>query len=298
MEIRCPSGLVFSARPWTLGDHAALLKAKERTMAMLPRVMAELASEAVIDPGPYTHLEVGGKVDWTGISHADLVVANILIRAGRDSHVLVTMPCAACRRLPRDPQDIDLMDIPIFMASEEGCQHLQTGVPAFREVGNIRVGIRALVGRDLLTFSKLQAQEPESMFELQTCLAIAEVNAPGMKKPLTMLPEIRKFWRDQDWSFRDTIESAIDELWGGADLTIKFSCEHIGCGAEQEQSLPLGLSFYGLEDLKRPSKRAKSSTAKSVRELMQQASSPSSSESPTAPASTSPSPKRTASRSG
>jgi hypothetical protein len=286
MNIHCPSGLVFSARSWKLGDHAELIKARDRSMTQLPKIMAALASDAVIDPGPYTAFKEGEKVDWDAVSHADITVANILIRAGREPKLIAEFICAVCRQLPRDPQEIDLLDLPIYMASEEGRMHLHDGNPVVREVGTARVKLRALLGKDLDVLSRLQVKEPENMLEVQTCMSIAEVNAPGLKKPLTTLVEIRKFWREQEWSFRNEIDEAIDSLWGGADLAIRFTCDHLECRAQQEQSLPLGLSFYGLDDPSRHAKRAKSSAVRSVRELMQQASSPSSQDSPESPGST------------
>jgi hypothetical protein len=251
-------------------------------MAMLPKIMAELASEQVIDPGPYKELKEGEPVNWDIVSHADLIVSNIIIRAKKDPLVIVQMICAVCRRLPRDPQEIDLEDVDIFMASEEGMSHLQTGKPVHKEIGDVRVGLRALLGQDLPLMAKLQLQEPENMLEVQTCMSIAEINAPGFKKPVTDLHGIRKFWREQSWDFRNEVETAIDGFWGGADTMVRYTCDQVGCEAEQEQSLPLGLSFYGLEDLKRQSRRAKSSSGKkSVRDLMQRASSRSSAKSPT-----------------
>jgi hypothetical protein len=281
MHVPCPSGLVFSARSWKLGDHAKLIKAADKSMSQLPKIMVAMVSEEIIDPGPYEGFTEGAAVDWNKVTHADIVVANIVIRATKEPLLLTEFLCAVCRKLPHDPQEIDLGEIDIFQASDEGKAHLESGAPVGIEVGDARVKLKALRGGDLSLLGKLQLQEPEHMLELQACMGIAEINAPGFPQPFTTLHDIRKYWRDQGAEFRDEVDSATDALFGGADMRIRFTCDHIACRAEQEQSLPLGLTFYGLEDPKRHSRRAKCSTAKSVRELMQLASSRSSAKSPT-----------------
>lgn len=285
MEIPCPSGLVFAARPWKLGDQTALLKARNKPMTMLPRTMVELAAESVIDPGPY-QFPPGEPIDWNSVSHADILVANIMIRAGRDPQLALMPLCGQCRRLQRDAKVVDLLDLPVFMASEEGRAHLTSGAPIQRNYGGIVVDLRCTRGSDLNTLGKLQQEDEDSVLEVQTCIGISQVRTPA-GEGIMDLPGIRKFWREQDWEFRDEIEKDLDTLFGGVDLTYKFTCDFISCQAEQIQTVPLDLAFYGLDLEKRLSARAKSSSVKkSVRELMRRASSRSSQGSPESQGST------------
>lgn len=290
MKVPCPSGLIFSARGWKIGDHASMLDMKDELAGGLPKLMVKLASQSVIDPGPYK-MTAGGPVDWDIVSHADIAVANVLIRAGKDPELRLMPNCVSCRKLQRDAKEVNLLDLPVFEASEQGKTHLSSGVPINDTIQGIPISFKAILGKDMLTVSILQEQEEQHMLEITTCMGIASISPKG-QEPLTSLPDIRKFWREQDMTFMQEVETKLDTLFGGVDMTYRFTCDHLTCRAEQEQSVPLDLSFYGLDLAGRQSRRARSSTGKSVRELMQRASSPSSASSPAPPASISgPSPK-------
>ena len=285
MRIPCPSGLVFEARSWRIGDQKELLKAKNDGPGTLPKRMVALAAEGVIDPGPYK-VEVGGRINWDDVSHSDIAVANVMIRAGKDSKYIFQPNCAGCGKLQKDHMDVDLLDMPVYPASAEGLQHLSTGEPVAKQIGQIQLLFKAIRGRDINTLVRLQEEDEEAMLEVLTCLHIQQIRAPKSSEPLETLPDIRRFWNEQDWDFREEVEAISDTLFGGIDMTFRFTCDHMSCRVEQEQAIPLDLNFYGLDLHARQRRRAKGSSAKSVRELMHQVSSPSSPKPPAKRAST------------
>ena len=288
MQIPCPSGFVFEARHWNLGDQRALLDVKEDADGNLPLKMVSLAAQQVINPGPYK-MAVGSPVVWAEISHADIAVANIFIRAGRKPMYLLHPNCANCRKLLSNPVEIDLLDLKVYMASPEGIQHLATDAPIIKETCGATVKLQALRARHLGLMSRLQQEQEQDILEIQTCMHIREISSPQLKAPLVNLPEIREFWKVQDTDFRDEIETATDTLFGGIDQSFTFTCDRLACRTEQKHSVPLDLTFYGLDLDARQSRRAKASLAvSSVRELMQRVSEPSSSGTPTPSGSTSP----------
>ena len=285
MHIPCPSGLVFEARNWRIGDQKELLKAKNDSPGTLPKRMVALAAEGVIDPGPYK-VAVGEKVDWDAASHPDIAVANVMSRAGKDPKYLFKPNCGGCGKLQKDHMDVDLLDMPVYSASAEGLQHLSTGEPIAKKIGKVQLLFKAIRGQDIATLIKLQEEDETAMLEVLTCMHLQQIKAPKLAEPLETLPAIRKFWNEQDWNFREEVEAISDTLFGGIDMTFRFTCDHMSCNVEQEQSIPLDLNFYGLDLEARRRRRAKGSTAKSVRDLMQQASSPSLPGSPNKRAST------------
>lgn len=287
MQIPCPSGFEFIARKWILGDRAKLLAVKDDQPTNLPKMMVGLAATGIISPGPYSFKD--GLIDWDKVSMADIAVANILIRAHTDESVLLQPMCQHCRSLQRDPKEISLLDMPIRMASKEGVEHLRTGAPVRREIDGVQVYLKAVRGMDLMVVGTLQSQEEECIEEIQMCSTIHEIHAAGSAEAISSLPDLRTFYRAQSWNFQRGISDAIDELFGGVDMSYTFRCDHIECRAEQAQQLPLDHSFYGLGPTKKQVTLATSSSgAKSVRELMRKLSSPSSPESPKSPDSISP----------
>jgi hypothetical protein len=278
MQVPCPSGLVFNARHWKIGDQRVLLDTLSKG-THLPYKMVAIVAQDVVDPGPYD-MEAGGPVDVEQMTNADITTANIIIRAGKKPIMSLQPSCARCGKIQRGVQDIPLDELSVFLADAEGIEHLGSNMPVERRVGDgTRVFLKAVRGRDTANMAKLQEQEEEAMLEIMSCMHIAEIRSSLHREPLRRLPEIRKFWNEQDWDFRDVVEEGIDTLWGGIDLMYRFTCDHMSCNTEQEQALPLDLSFYGLDLVQRQRRRAKRSSVKSVHELMQKASSPSSPES-------------------
>lgn len=291
MQIPCPSGFEFTARKWVLGDRAKLLTIKDDQPTNLPKMMVSLAATGVVNPGPYAFKD--NLIDWDKVAMADIAVANILIRAHTDETILLQPMCRHCRSLQRDAKEVNLLDMPIRMASPEGISHLQTGIPVRREIAGAQVYLKAIRGMDLVVVGTLQSQEEEAIEEIQMCSNIQEIHVPGKAEPLTGLHELRVFYREQSWEFQRGVSDAIDELFGGVDMSFTFRCDHIECRAEQAQQLPLDHSFYGMGPTRKQQARpgTSSSGAKSVRELMRRPSFPSLPESQMSPALPSPSPK-------
>lgn len=274
MQIQCPSGLVFTARRWRIGDHSEMLDTREQQPAALPKRMLELAATGIVEPGPYKFKD---RLETDDMSIADITVANILIRVGTDPRLLLKPTCGACRKPVHQPKEIDLSELQVYQASKEGVEHLRTGSPLKRVYNGIQVELKAIRGRDLGNLAKLQEQEPKYMIEHQLAASIAQISAPGTPAPLTGMVHIREFLHEQEWDLRSAIEDDIDELWGGVDQTFSFQCDRPSCLTEQEQQVPLDLTFYGLDLSNRRSSRRKRSSVKSAGELMRGSSSPSSS---------------------
>jgi hypothetical protein len=293
MQVQCPSGLQFVARPWRIGDQAELLNTKEQLGGMLPKKMLSLAALDVIDPGPY---KFTNRIDVDELSIPDITVGNILIRIGTRKELWLRPTCASCRKILRDPIEVDLTELgPFYMASPEGVDHLKTGVPIQRDYGDgVHARLRAIRGCNLLDISKLQEEDPEHIVEHQLVAYIDEISGPGTVEavamtekgaPLRNKPHILRYIRTLPWEIREKIEMDVDELFGGVDTTITFRCDHPECTAMNEVQVPLDLNFYGLDNSARRSKLRKNSLAtRSAVELMRSSSSPSSSEAQKPPA--------------
>lgn len=268
MYVPCPSGFVFDARKWRLGDIQSLIKRKEDPGGLLPLRMVELAGQTVVDPGPYP-FKPDEPIDWRLVSHADIACANIGVRCLSDPLLVIQPNCGACGKLRQDALEIELLDQPIYPASDEGKEHLSTGNPIAIEVQGHSIVLKALRGEGMATMAKLQEQEPEAMLEILTCMGIAAITTVDGKQ-LNTIPEVRAFVREQDFDFGNAIDTELDVLFGGVDMSYRFTCDHIACRTEQEQTVPLDLRFYGLDPEARQQRRAsRSSGATSLRTLMQ-----------------------------
>jgi hypothetical protein len=286
MRVPCASGLIFDARKWKIGDISELVGTKDREPTTLPKKMVELAATGIVESGPYNFPD--NTLDTSQMSIADISIANILIRVGIDSILSLRPTCGACKRQLRDPIDVPLDEMPIFMASQEGVESLRTGAPVKRQYGDVTLHLKAALGADLATLAMLREQAPKYVVEYMHVVHIAEVHDPKLKEPLNMLAHSREWYHEQDMPLHSALDEDIDELWGGVDQSYDYRCDHMTCRTEQEGEVPLDLTFYGLERQTRRSRRAKRSSAmKSAGELMHSSSAPSSSDTQTTPTSTS-----------
>lgn len=271
MLITCPTGLSFDARRWNLGDQADLLDDKEDESVILPIRMVDMAFQKLVDPGPYPFTDA---IDWQKVTDSDLTSASIQIRRYSKPVFSFNLPCQYCRKLDPEGLEIDLKDIVIFPASSAGIEVLRTGQPyQFNykdDDGNdLVIKMRPTLCKDINLMSSLQKQEPKYILVIRNCMYIQEIAfAKGSgKAPIRDLINIKKFWIEQGWDFGAGIEDKIDELWGGPDLSFTYTCKL--CKKEQDGSLPLDGSFYGLEQEARRRKRRRSfSDATSIEKSM------------------------------
>jgi len=269
MHITCPSGLVFTARKWQIGDLTSLISVKDEAPTSLPKEMVRLAATGVTEPGPYKFKD--GTIDVDQLSLPDISVANVLIRLGHDAALLLQPTCESCRKMLKDPVEPNLEEMPVYEASQEGIEHLRTGAPIAREYYGYTLKLKVMRGSDFATLAKLVDQDMKYVLEYQQVLHIAEVSGRDLKEPLVNMLDIREWYHVQEIDLHNEIEADIDELWGGVDQAFTFRCDR--CLVEQKQNVPLDMTFYGLGDHKMRSRRQKRSSAmKSAGQLMRTSS--------------------------
>jgi len=267
MIITCPSGLQFHARTWNLGDQGSLIEASIDDSQNVAIRMLELATipNGVVDPGPYSFKE-GGNVSWGDVTQVDITTANLEIRKASNPLVPFHQACTRCGKLPEDQVYIDLRDLEVYPASEEGLNHIRTNVPANMSLidsqgRSVTVKVKLLFGRDMAFLSRFQEQEQSRMLEIQAVASIASIEVPGESSPLTTFQDIREYWRQQSWEFGEAVEEKVDGMGGSVDTTVVFRCDDLSCHREQEVPLPLDEKFYGLSGRhKRRRLRASSAT--------------------------------------
>lgn len=300
MLVRLPSGFSFHARTWELGDQGELLSDIDDDNKVLAISMLRLAAQpgGVEDPGPYP-FKSGGDVDWGLVTNADITVANFMIRIETDPDVVLQIACTKCGSLPQgDGIEVHLPDIEVFPPSEAGLSSIQSESPVSlsltdKEGKEATVYLHALRGKHLAGMTRAIRQEESEMLVIQTCVSISRIEVAGRDKPITGLAAIRKYYSEQSWAFGNKIDETLDELYGGADATVNFRCDRLGCMREQEAPLPLDPHFYGLSPKKKRKGGLKlSAVSHSTGMTTPKVSSTSSPDSPTPPTSPSEASKR------
>lgn len=247
-RVTCPSGLVFEARTWTNEDTLINLDMELMESGLIGLKMVQRAAGAVLDPGPYPFKE-GGEIDCALLTNADLTWAALEIRRKTRNMHNFDINCQGCGALLERTQDLN--DVEMLPTSQEGIEHIRTGVPIIRKVEDITVEIKLIRGADLPTMAKLQAKDQKALFELQVCLSIKSIADPRYPRPLSSLDAIRAYWKSSSWAFREALEDDIDDLEGGPDLFVDVRCTKISCHREQVTTIPLDMGFFGIDSLRR-----------------------------------------------
>jgi len=254
MRIDCPTGLVIQARPWTLGDQQFLTDEATINQGLLPLKMARCAFQKVLEPGPYHAEPSSDKLDFNEVTVADISVINNLVRRETRATLDFDRPCPYCGKL--QPVCVDLREIEIGPASKDGIEHVRNGTPLVVEYQGIKVSLKLMRGMDLPELTKWQEKDVRAMLEIQACMSVDSIMAPGREKPVTGVASIRTFWRKQSWDFGEAVQDAIDQAEGVLDNMYEYKCKN--CRREHLGVLPLDTEFYGVDSLGRRKKRRKS----------------------------------------
>jgi len=259
--VECPTGLSFQAHAWNLGHITQLISIFDEGADYQARMLA-LVAGPVVNPGPY-ELVKGQPISseaWNKISVADITWGNIAVRRQTKSKLELDISCSQpkCQKINEIALDINDPDYDMVTASEEGIQHIRTGIPIIREVNGVKAEIRLQRGSDFGDIARWQKEEPKAFLEIQQCMQIESIMAPGLDQPIKGMLQIREFWKHQSWDVAETIENAIDDCSGGVNLEFSFICQH--CGKEQFSYLPLGPEFYGLDTRRLQRRRRRKSS--------------------------------------
>lgn len=246
MLITCPSGLVFQARSWKVGDRRHLHDRRILRSGLLMRKMLEAVDQGIENPGPYS-FESGTKVDWAQVCLTDIIDALIGIRKVMRPLLSYKESCSNCGA--KNEIDVDLREMKVEPLSPEGKAHLASGQPALvglalveeEDAPKVQARIRMLLGADMTHISKLMRQDPDTVSIAQLLLHI-EAIVVSPDEEITSYDGIKRYYEDQDWIFHESLEEAINAFGGGTNTTVAMDCKR--CNAEQEGALPFGGEFF------------------------------------------------------
>ncbi|MBM4370115.1 MAG: hypothetical protein FJ098_00575 [Deltaproteobacteria bacterium] len=286
--IKCLTGLVFEARPWNLGDIEDLLGSTSEDSPPLPLLMLRLVAGKVLDPGPYLTLPVGEQVDLNKVSHSDITLANIAVRAATPPTTLELEPsCRFCGK-GAGVKDVDLRDFTIIPYSQEALEALKTGKGIARQYvlddlsqgpprgsgrakgkakektkettgeskgkgeGKGEGDIITVILRDILGADSIQMAKQQGA-EPSRAIAIQTcVHIESLQvgsRTITGMHPLLQFWKTAPWSFQQQLDQDVDRLFGGVDTSMDFECVH--CTRKQTTVLPLDMAFFGVDPEKR-----------------------------------------------
>lgn len=263
ITIECPSGLIFEARrTWKLGDRKILLDRDNLRSGKLLHLMLGAVAGPVLNPGPYSF--DGPKISWGRLTHADIVAATIAVRRATRPTFEFNSQCEFCSNTMK--LEIDLRDIELKKASEEGIEHIRSQVPVAYKVQEqseesdvpvgpiISMSLRLLTGQDQLDLMKYQKQENDGgMAEVQNCMHIVTLRVGDGEEMNAEqhFSKIRAFYADAAWGFQGVLDELIEQLGGGVESELDVACSK--CGGEQTQPLPFNQAFFIPQDKGRSS---------------------------------------------
>jgi hypothetical protein len=250
-KVTCPSGLEFEARTWNNEDTLVNLDSDVVEGGLVALKMVDRAMGRIVDPGPYPSFEAGGRANLAMVTNADISAAAVQIRAETRAIHSFDVPCEGCAKAAE--LELDLREVEMLKASDEGIEHIRTGLPVLREIGGVTIAVKLIRGADIPKMAKVQAKDQKAIVETQICMSLAYIRDPkyrgGME--ISKFEELRRYWKGANWDFTDAVETAIDEIEGGPDLYIEHTCKRLGCHREQVTMLPLDMGFFGLDHMRR-----------------------------------------------
>lgn len=262
IEISCPSGLKFAARNMKVRELETLAKAAQANAAD-GGLSAILSScwEELVDPGPaYPALVHGHRPDWSRMLDGDVVVALTRLReASMGPHAEVRkIRCEYCGRPPSRPLEFDLREWEEIPYPETTIQAFAAGLPleTTKPSGGIVKFRPQILGQHAALAAakkryqrRLQDQKsPDAQAALKPAdwdllvrqVVFVEELGERSKDPLTLIEWATNLELKDFYFLRDHFSAQE----GGLETKIKFTCEHVTCGWDQERDVPLDGEFF------------------------------------------------------
>lgn len=255
VEIRCPSGLIFTSRRMFGGAYQAMASVVDRgtQLEAAAHGLSACAGE-VLDAGPYNFISAGSKPDvtfWKRAWAVDIMYASIELRVQsfprnptRGKELPITFNCGACRKLT---DNWLIKDISIYLQ-----------FPRLRPMPNKSREIIRSGGRFEMTIDgKRIAFDMQRLQQDVDIRDIMKRNAPGRRQmtPVEFVAKQLKFveglkaqtmlahWRwcsEQDAEVLDDLLATFYRTEGTMDTTTRVTCQNAECGTEQDINLPFG----------------------------------------------------------
>jgi len=253
IEVKCPSGLAFSARFWTNKDRQIIIGHKHaRSGSPLARMVSVVTLE-ILDPGPY-ELSRQETIDWQNVTMEDMFAALVQIRKSRRPIIEFSITCQCGAEIPikKDLNDLEIRphsDMTIELIKTGGLYQvddvLYKSATGDTPEERISVALRTLRVRDMSVLQRHQRDNPERLFDAQLVLQISEISRGDGSKITGFLP-IWNFFEEGSWEFRDELMSIGEELDAdaGVEMSFDIQCRSVSCGMEGQAKLPFGLEFF------------------------------------------------------
>lgn len=253
---RLPSGATVDFRPLKLKELDAVGVATQKGVGLreMSRITIDLISSctvAVVDPGPYSFLQIGEKPEWKKMLSGDRVGAMLHLRKisyrEGDKFTIYDAQCPECGKKTDFEIDIDA-DIFRRDLDEDGAELLREGKAIETEIAGRVVHHSFGTGETDELMQRLMEQYPENPL------------ACGLRAKIVSVSDLDN--RDiMKWMLGDgdhdgltagdvsDLRDAMEEAECGFDTTIAVECDGALCGAEYEVELPFQWMFA------RPSRR-------------------------------------------
>lgn len=242
MEITLVSGLTGSIRPLKGSELKAVGSPSALRTGDSVNLMLRACFSDVTDPGPYSWLEPGGKVDWGKALSGDRFDALLQIRAltfGPDYDFKTN--CLSCKAAY--DWAIDVRDLPRRELAASVREHVRTVGNAFELTapdGKL-VRYRLSTGEDEKQSVKAKKAAGGAWSPLDAILQMA-TEIEGVGKMPQHRPKLDAYLQDLTWPHVLEIFNGMEETNCGIDTSFETKCPH--CRHEQTIDLPFGAAFF------------------------------------------------------
>lgn len=269
--ITLPSTCQLEMRQIMLREENKMSSAMKSKKQSLSRVMSEVLTSCtvgVIDPGPYSFLEVGGAPNWDDMAKGDRFAAMIELRCisytgGEMYDAELRCPELTCRN--KFVWQVDLKkDLFWQMFSSESVSRLKTGEPFETVIAGKKVKYTIALGKTDRLFRRLCTQHQGREMSAALRSRIVEVEGLKASEIMDWLDGERGRYEGLSSDDAEELRNAFDLVDGGVDTTTEATCPR--CSTDFEFSLPFsGIFLPGKEIATR--KRKEREKAERMREM-------------------------------
>jgi hypothetical protein len=235
--VTCPSGMIAEVRAMKVSEQRLLTdQSLMRSGRFTSRLLAEVVS--VSDPGPYSSIMHGDKLDWSKALQGDRYVLMVEARkATHGSNMEWKHRCPSCRATSITRFNLD--DLEIKKIPEESLRKFVAKEIFSGEVAGVT-----------FTFGLQTGHHEELAADLRKRKGAAEVESAPMTSAFTIRlsvdgwskAKLEAWIEDLSWGDALEIQRILDAADFGVDTSIEVSCRE--CLAVQEMELPFGKEFW------------------------------------------------------
>lgn len=233
-------------------------KARRLKRSQMEKILYKVLDQCTVgvaNPGPYSFLEEGGKVDWRAILTGDRIDAMLQLRklSYKDGKSILVpdLICTTCREQFSWKVDID-EDLLWQPLPDESIEQIKSGEPFEMELNGYKIFFTLQTGETQDRFKKIAKQNKgERDMAAGIRSRIVDVVSPDGEKleRLDILDWLdgndgrSKKFHGLSSDDAEHIRDEMDRVDGGVDLEVTAQCTEPDCGAPLVFDLPFDAIF-------------------------------------------------------